>query len=360
MNTKSDSTFFVLNGQILSDNVGKILLSLFDTFKNEYRKNINYNIEYSQYYALDRHLLQFNDTVGNNIYFKTESCELVLKYFSSDISLNNGQFSDDTTNKHILTHINRGIVKFFAKQNSSNNSKYTPIEIIKIVGPRKISDFKNNLYMDDIILGKINSIIHSKISDYANKKIHAYGNNNTDTSIKNIVSMIDECKDDIMDIVSKSIKHNIFTNKPNINNITVANTIAKNIKILDPNANVIIVPSIHKVILDVRTKNCTIDINGTNGITMLTDSSSDNTYSIPITSNLMVIDGPVTIGNSPVSSFVKYNENLYYYKPDYPDIINGDTATIEQLMIDRDPDTTSIETIKNSKNNIVFNKINPN
>lgn len=154
---KMTNLAFVVKDTVLGDEATSIIMSLVDEFNRITTTDLKHNIELSQYYSVDKPLLDKNNGVV------CDNCEITLKYIDTAICINSNKIEINPDNSMDCT-INRGLIKFYLKELNGNCVTYTKIHVVDVKFLDSIDNYTNLLYQNNKELGNLSAATQIALS----------------------------------------------------------------------------------------------------------------------------------------------------------------------------------------------------
>lgn len=209
--------YFIVNDNILSDDIYDVFLSLLDEFDRITENGLIHNLELSQYYAINQGIKEIN---GKN---ECENCELVLRYNNNTVCITNGHI--ELIKKETVCNISRGLIRFYVKERINDVFKYTKVRVVRIDITNSLNQYENSVYQNNDELEKI---------EEANNKAVAEGQSNFNKSNENehnINSIINETKKASTNSQLQKMNENrIISSTPTQSSVDTAHTFSSSLK----------------------------------------------------------------------------------------------------------------------------------
>ena len=153
-----NSLVFVVDKQILSDDVKAVITLLVEQFNKIANSGITTNLELGYYYATETPLLTSKGE------FKCNDCEIVLRYIHTSVCLTDGKVhrkyteesdkfftSSKTTGerKEVECEVVTGLVRFYLKQKNADVVNYRRIHVARIQVVETLDYYNDALYVSD-------------------------------------------------------------------------------------------------------------------------------------------------------------------------------------------------------------------
>lgn len=297
--------YFVVNDDILDDEIYTIILSLIEEFCKIISNGLRHNIELSQYYAME------NNVINNKNMTRCENCEVVLRYIDTTICVTNSHIcqpvstfdgTDSEKKSNIGCDVSKGLIRFYIKQLQGNQSIYTKIHVVKIQSTESLQPFMKSFYQNVDEIKKLENVANIAISrgqTDAFVKTSQKGILNIDSvdnincSIQIINNIIHEAKNKSVESqLNKMTGHRIFSEIPTQASVNAANIVAETIMTTDiartNDISVVLVPGNEPMLLYSKFIGGTPGVINESGITPLNNITKNNA-AIAIDSNLAVI-----------------------------------------------------------------------
>ncbi|AEQ60750.1 hypothetical protein [Acanthamoeba polyphaga mimivirus] len=239
------SMVFIVGNNILGDDVKAVIISLIEEFNLIASQDLRHNIELSQYYAVGRGLMTREGTI------QCENCELVLKYTHSSVCLSNGRIVRKTSgDNEVNCQVSRGMVKFYIKQKTGDQYRYTRIRIARVQQKGSLAPFTDALYLNNDELDKLHedtgaaiSLSHSDLAKQSASRGDLKVKSPSDVAIatKNINKNVDQINraatESQLGLMNRS---RVVSPVPTQTSVNVANTVARNMSIGDKNSAIMV------------------------------------------------------------------------------------------------------------------------
>lgn len=267
ISSKISNIIFVAGNTVLGDVPHAIILSLIEEFHQIWTAtpNLRHNIELSQYFAINKSLLNLNKSLT------CEQCEIVLKY-ENTVCISESEFNSNKEKYYFVKNdkinftipgIKYGTINFFIKQsNENNNISYMKISVIKLVDDIQFDNKK--LYWDNEEIKEIKKNADISICRSQTDTLNSIGNTGdfaiTSTEkIPEVISLVNEIIDESKKALINAQINQIYYNKkfknniPNQQIINLANIVSNIIISEKKSTTVILIPDFRSVILSENT-----------------------------------------------------------------------------------------------------------